>query len=1419
MDAFLAAAALNAVLVTALAVVVWGATRLVRRPALGGVLWLLVLVKLLTPPMVSVPVPDFRARDPVAEPLPPRPAPRGAFKDLPPGDVFPADLPPAATFPVEPRVPDPPSWAARVRWQWAVIAAWCAGSVAWIVFAAVRIRRFQRALRLAPPASARVAAVVTETARRIGLRRAPDARLIESRISPLIWPVGRAPRLVLPQGLVNALDDERLALVVAHELAHVRRGDHLVRWFELAVLAVYWWHPVAWWATRRRAAAADACCDAVVLELAAGEARAYAETLLQAAEFVAAPLRAPLPATGFGAGRSLRRRCEGVLRGTLSPRLGLSGAGIALLAAAFVPVSCHFVQPTPGAAGEDGAPDVAALGGINDHVENPFRIQPYLRAVAKLQALPERERALRLEEWAKSGRHDEQVIVLCRMLFEAREGGQFRRPMLGAPVFVGETTDADWPLEPIAVFQDVPICVVRGYMLGGQAEPATAYLEYCLKSCRWTSRAYRELDDKTLEQRLDAFVKSNVWPRPLRASEIEFFKLQGDFIVDYARYVSVGGIDPQAAQRVISLLDEHGIPSIVEGSMVYGVSVPPAHAEQALALLKADAAEGGYRAVLSTLEKIREHIAAQQVVRAAAQGLFGEKETLAIDVKLADALDAAIRRHCRPPEIQGNPPPAVQFEPPEFAVQIGLADGTRIELELIPDSALVRRRVVPADQLDAKPGPEWDLLLCDREPHRSRLIALVNALLGKQPAAPSARLHSYVGQTPTIYGRIRASSKPGYRWVFVTQDGDIEIPPSTAIARELLQGEVSVTGTLRYDGGQPAAGGVGSAPAHFYYDAGTVQVDAANLWLPTVESLALPGGDQLRYAYNPIADSGAFVIRTDASGTKERWRAICESLRVEHSKYRHKVEVEVTGDQVHVTSIGTSGRFDEWLDLATGRQLKREVTMRAAPQQAAPPVQGATEINVSFQPQLPAATKQAIARLKVGMEESHALEVLRPVAWNYGTYYFGGSGRKRVYFQLSGDDQMYVEIGGSDERATFGKVVGVSDLEPKRVWRRFDGDSIWPFHPLEDYLGQTIALAGTIRSPEKPLLPWVLTTVDGEVYVPDLPGLDKPAPDESVVIRGVLRHSPLVRAPEGAAGSPEYLYFDTQPPPIVRVGGSTLDEIRPWLKPGVPYSELARQIGDANVQLGRGVLRLAYFHGGPHRGKWLQLEFDNDLLREARVIDPDDGAVLEQVLPAAKPGVVQPPAAPPETTTRATRPIDEAGTVAAVYVLDHGRGAPPRGPNRIAASWGDGHVVWSRARLRGGAPYLSARIDPQALAALVERLERDGTFADEDLAHVRFGPDSAFTTILVRAGERRLKLQSWHELFEENDKLVATSRGITALDGRKRADVLREDAADYRRFRAEWDALRTAVAGMIPRQGTASSGTLVQEEGVVSWRE
>jgi hypothetical protein len=147
----------------------------------------------------------------------------------------------------------------------------------------------------------------------------------------MLWSLGGRPRLLLPTALWNRLDDDQRRTLLAHELAHLRRGDPWVRGVELLATGLFWWHPVLWLARRELREAEEQCCDAWVLWALPGSARAYATALVCTVDYLC-EARAALPAvaSGFGQGTLLKRRLTMIMRGTAPRTLSWSGALAAL---------------------------------------------------------------------------------------------------------------------------------------------------------------------------------------------------------------------------------------------------------------------------------------------------------------------------------------------------------------------------------------------------------------------------------------------------------------------------------------------------------------------------------------------------------------------------------------------------------------------------------------------------------------------------------------------------------------------------------------------------------------------------------------------------------------------------------------------------------------------------------------------------------------------------------------------------------------------------------------------------------------------------------------------------------------------------------------------------------------------------------
>ena len=120
----------------------------------------------------------------------------------------------------------------------------------------------------------------------------------------------------------------------------------------------------------------------------------------------------------------------------------------------------------------------------------------------------------------------EKVVVLCRMVFTAKEGAEFLGILQGHTDFFGGTTYADWPLEPIEVVNGYPFWIVSGYALAGAAQPASSYVSYCIANCDWNAFRYRELSAKDKRAALAKLLSSPKWKRPLDGNEEWFLSSQ-----------------------------------------------------------------------------------------------------------------------------------------------------------------------------------------------------------------------------------------------------------------------------------------------------------------------------------------------------------------------------------------------------------------------------------------------------------------------------------------------------------------------------------------------------------------------------------------------------------------------------------------------------------------------------------------------------------------------------------------------------------------------------------------------------------------------------------------------------------------------------------------------------------------------------
>ena len=358
-------------------------------PALRHALWLVVMVKLVAPPLPvwSFAWPsDWSAlwTTSVAEPLSPsetnwRPAPLRAnvaeHQGLPlPGapesfvvlDGTKQQLPPElarnhANY-------APVSWTHFLTWEdfsTLLGRGWFAGIAVMAIYQVYRWQRFQRLLDSSSLAPEWLVDEVAAVAREFSIR-APEACVLRARCTPFVWVLGRV-RLLWPESMLDGFSPESRRTIIAHELAHLARRDHWVARFVMFAAIFWWWHPLFWYVRAMLHDAAEQACDARVTQFLPAARKAYAQALIEVCELLANGIT-PGPALGVGSQtrRAFERRLTMIMREKIASRLSLGAvAGVGLLALVvlpgFTPAQDAPTSATPEPATVPAAPLTPAL--------------------------------------------------------------------------------------------------------------------------------------------------------------------------------------------------------------------------------------------------------------------------------------------------------------------------------------------------------------------------------------------------------------------------------------------------------------------------------------------------------------------------------------------------------------------------------------------------------------------------------------------------------------------------------------------------------------------------------------------------------------------------------------------------------------------------------------------------------------------------------------------------------------------------------------------------------------------------------------------------------------------------------------------------------------------------------------------------
>lgn len=204
---------------------------------------------------------------------------------LPPG-VVPAAMVALPGIIVTPHAAIAAAPPVAVQWAAGLWALWLLGGAIGLFRIALHYLRLVRGLR-------RVPAAWNPMLARIAPRVDPRRLRVHAAGPAVLWAMPRALILLPVDFAARFGNGVTRALVLRHEIVHVRRGDAIWSLAMELASAVLWFHPLVWLARSRFRVDQELACDAAALRGSARHAADYARTLLDSV--AARPASALIP--------------------------------------------------------------------------------------------------------------------------------------------------------------------------------------------------------------------------------------------------------------------------------------------------------------------------------------------------------------------------------------------------------------------------------------------------------------------------------------------------------------------------------------------------------------------------------------------------------------------------------------------------------------------------------------------------------------------------------------------------------------------------------------------------------------------------------------------------------------------------------------------------------------------------------------------------------------------------------------------------------------------------------------------------------------------------------------------------------------------------------------------------------------------
>ena len=251
----------------------------------------------------------------------------------------------------------------------------------------------------------------------LGINKAVRFLVSDAIDSPLVvgW---LKPVILWPAAALHGMTPQDVEAIIAHELAHIRRGDVLINLLQACIEVLFFHHPAAWWISAQIRTEREYCADDLAVRMLdqreSGTKLSYARALLALEEHRSIPLLSVAAKGGKLLDRI--RRLVGVETAGQSPARPIVGGLVTttllglLLAGVFVARPSRATgtrsvmsQPIESAEPDFGADTIAAQARpnlpIDSDIEATLIAEAIINRLTNASVPPDPIRILRAELW------------------------------------------------------------------------------------------------------------------------------------------------------------------------------------------------------------------------------------------------------------------------------------------------------------------------------------------------------------------------------------------------------------------------------------------------------------------------------------------------------------------------------------------------------------------------------------------------------------------------------------------------------------------------------------------------------------------------------------------------------------------------------------------------------------------------------------------------------------------------------------------------------------------------------------------------------------------------------------------------------------------------------------------------------------